>query len=89
MAKELRYELTDEQLESVIGGQILFIDRIEGDYVIAADKNGHTVVLERKLLPKNICEGDVVSCDDNKYTILDDPRKRQGIEKLQDELFGE
>lgn len=87
MAKESRYELNDEQLEEVVGGLILVVERIEGNYVITVDENGHSVPLNKKLLPQNIREGDVISKIDNKYRILDDMQEKMEIEKLQTELF--
>lgn len=65
------------------------VDRFEGDKAVLECENGDMAVLERRSLPKNIREGDILdfeagSCYLNKE---ETERRRQRIKKLMEALF--
>lgn len=64
-----KHELTDSQLESVMGGQILIVERIEGNIIIAVDENGRTLAIKKNSLPGTVHVGDTILKENNKYEV--------------------
>ena len=67
------------------------VDRFEGNKAVLECENGETAVFERKALPKNIKEGDVLrfengSCYLNAEETAD---RKKRINKLMQSLFGD
>ncbi len=67
------------------------VDRFEGDRVVLECENGDMAVFERRTLPKNIKEGDVLRFDGGScYLSAEETvRRRKKIRKLMDSLFEE
>ena len=67
------------------------VDRFEGDRVDLECENGDMAVFERRTLPKNIKEGDVLRFDGGScYLSAEETvRRRKKIRKLMDSLFEE
>lgn len=65
------------------------VDRFEGDRVVLECENGDMAVFERRTLPKNIKEGDVLRFDGGScYLSAEETvRRRKKIRKLMDSLF--
>ena len=67
------------------------VDRFEGDKAVLECENGDMAVFERRTLPKNIKEGDVLRFDGGScYLSAEETvRRRKKIRKLMDSLFEE
>ncbi len=69
--------------------QYLSIDRIEGDYAVCVgdDLRGESILLS--LLPKGVCEGDVIVREGEGYRLDAEETKRRRAKNadLQRELF--
>lgn len=67
------------------------VDRFEGDKVILECENGDTAVFERKSLPQNVREGDVLYFEEGSCFLNaeETERRRQSIKSLMDSLFEE
>lgn len=67
------------------------VDRFEGDKVVLECENGDMAVFERKSLPKNIKEGDVLHFEAGSCFLNaeETERRRQSIKSLMDSLFEE
>ena len=67
------------------------VDRFEGDRVVLECENGDMAVFERRTLPKNIKEGDMLRFDGGScYLSAEETvRRRKKIRKLMDSLFEE
>lgn len=65
------------------------VDRLEGDKVVLECENGETAVFERRALPKNIKEGDVLRFDGGSCYLSaeETARRRKKMRKLMDSLF--
>ena len=59
-------------------GDIMFtVEKIEDNIVTLEDRNKNTFFnIEKKLLPNNIKEGDILDLKDNKYIINEDLTKK-------------
>ena len=59
-------------------GDIMFtVEKIEGNIVTLEDRNKNTFFnIEKKLLPNNIKEGDILDLKDNKYIINENYTKK-------------
>ena len=67
------------------------VDRFEGDKAVLECENGETAVFERRSLPKNIKEGDVL-CFDNGSCYLnaeETARRRKKIRALMESLISD
>ncbi len=69
--------------------KFLFIDRIDGNYIVCEDENGDEVVLNSKNITERVKEGDVIRIDhDNCMTVDLDATyaRKKEIFKLRGEL---
>ena len=59
-------------------GDIMFtVEKIEDNIVVLEDRNKNTFFnIEKKLLPNNIKEGDILDLKDNKYIINENYTKK-------------
>lgn len=65
------------------------VDRIEGDKAVLECENGDFVTLDRKSLPKNIKDGDVLNFEGGScfFNAEETERRSKKIRKLMAELF--
>lgn len=65
------------------------VDRLEGDKAVLECENGETAVFERRALPKNIKEGDVLRFDGGSCYLSaeETARRRKKMRKLMDSMF--
>ena len=65
------------------------VDRFEGDKAVLECENGETAVFERRALPKNIKEGDVLRFDGGSCYLSaeETAKRRKKIRRLMDSLF--
>ena len=68
---------------------MLSIDRFEGGYAVCVDDEENIVNINQSLIEENAVSGDIIEEKDGIYVILKDETKRrkEEIQKLQDELF--
>ena len=69
----------------------LVIDRFEGDYAICQGDDGHMQEIERRKIPKEAQEGDIIVLQGDKIFIDKEEtlKMRDEIEKLMEELYEE
>lgn len=65
------------------------VDRIEECFVLCENEQGEFINIERKKLPENVREGDVIMQKGNSFVIdIEETKKRKEyIEKLANELW--
>lgn len=68
---------------------MLTIDRFEGNFAVCIDENCKTIKIEKKELPSNAKEGDILEKSENCYIINKEKTqlKFDEIKKLQDSLW--
>ena len=71
--------------------QYISIDRFEGDFAICVLDNEEILKIERKNLPKNCKEGDVLKKTKDSYEIdlKETEKRKKELYDLQNELFDE
>lgn len=67
------------------------VDRFEGDKAVLECENGETAVFERRSLPKNIKEGDVLRFDNGSCYLNaeETARRRKKIRTLMESLISD
>lgn len=67
------------------------VDRFEGDKAVLECENGETAVFERRSLPKNIKEGDVLRFDNGSCYLNaeETARRRKKIRALMESLISD